>query len=79
MFKLYNAKPFLLIKVYLINETPFYKLYFIYAHTSSAISFTSFNLAHCSSSVNLLPISHDAKPHCGLKDSLSKSIYSAAL
>lgn len=35
--------------------------------TSSAISFTNFSFAHCSSSVNLLPISQEAKPHCGLR------------
>ena len=35
-----------------------------YPQTSSAISFS---FAHCSSSVSLLPISQDAKPHCGLK------------
>lgn len=35
--------------------------------TSSAISFTSLIFAHCSSSVNLLPISQEAKPHCGLR------------
>ena len=38
-----------------------------YPHTSSAISLTNFNLAHCCSSVNLLPIAQEANPHCGLK------------
>lgn len=51
---------------------------FIYPQTSSAISLTSFNFAHCSSSVSLLPISQEAKPHCGLKQSLSREIYLAA-
>ena len=47
----------------------FYLLYAVtsYPHTSSAISFTSFNFAHCSSTVSLLPISQEAKPHCGLR------------
>ena len=50
--------------------------YFIfYPHTSSAISFTSFNFAHCCSSVNLLPISQEANPHCGLKHKRSSGIY----
>ena len=40
---------------------------FIYPQTFSAISLTSFNFAHCSSSVSLLPISQEAKPHCGLR------------
>ena len=31
------------------------------------ISFTSFNFAHCSSSVSLFPISQEANPHCGLR------------
>ena len=51
---------------------------FIYPQTFSAISLTSFNFAHCSSSVSLLPISQEAKPHCGLKQSLSREIYLAA-
>lgn len=38
-----------------------------YPHTSSAISLTNFNLAHCCSSVSLLPIAQEANPHCGLK------------
>ena len=33
--------------------------------TSSAISRTRATLAHCSSSVSLLPTSQLAKPHCG--------------
>ena len=37
--------------------------YIPYFQTSSAISLTKANLAHCCSSVNLLPISHEAKPH----------------
>ena len=34
-------------------------------HTSSAISRTRATLAHCCSSVSLLPTSQLAKPHCG--------------
>ena len=49
-----------------------------YFHTSFAISFTSFNFAHCSSSVSLLPISQEAKPHCGLKYKRSNGTYFAA-
>ena len=49
-----------------------------YPHTFSAIFLTSLNLAHCSSSVSLFPISHEAKPHCGLKHNLSSGIYFAA-
>ena len=49
-----------------------------YPHTSSAISLTSLSLAHCCSSVNLLPISHEAKPHWGLKYKRSKGIYLVA-
>lgn len=52
--------------------------YIFYPHTSSAISFTSFNFAHCCSSVNLLPISQEANPHCGLKYKRSSGIYFAA-
>lgn len=33
---------------------------------------TSAILAHCSSSVSLLPISHEANPHCGLRHKRSK-------
>lgn len=48
---------------------------FFYPHTSSAISLTNFTLAHCCSSVNLFPISHEAKPHCGLRHKFSKGTY----
>lgn len=37
----------------------------VLSQTSLAISFTRASLAHCSSSVSLLPISHEAKPHGG--------------
>ena len=47
-------------------------------HTSSAISFTSFNFSHCCSSVSLFPISQDAKPHCGLRYRRSSGTYFAA-
>lgn len=40
----------------------FYNILF-YDQTSSAISLTSLSFAHCSSSVSLFPISHDANPH----------------
>ena len=49
-----------------------------YPQTSSAISLTSLSFAHCSSSVSLLPISQEAKPHCGLRQSLSSETYFAA-
>ena len=49
-----------------------------YPQTSSAISLTSLSFAHCSSSVSLLPISQEAKPHCGLRQSLSSGTYFAA-
>lgn len=49
-----------------------------YPHTSLAILCTNAILAHCSSSVSLLPISQDAKPHCGLRQSCSKGMYFAA-
>lgn len=44
-------------------------------HTSFAISTTSRTFAHCSSSVSLLPISHEAKPHCGDKYRRSSGTY----
>ena len=43
-----------------------------FPQTSSATSFTSRSLFHCSSSVSLFPISQDANPHCGLRHSLSR-------
>ena len=46
-----------------------------YPQTSFAISLTSLIFAHCSSSVSLLPISQEAKPHWGDKQSLSSGIY----
>lgn len=46
-----------------------------YPQTSSAISFTRANFAHCSSSVNLFPTSQEANPHCGLRQSRSRGIY----
>src|SRR5699024_1765323 len=45
------------------------KLLAHFPHTSSAISATSFNLFHWSSSVIKFPSSVDAKPHCGLRQS----------
>ena len=36
-----------------------------YPHSSRATSTASFSLAHCSSSVRILPSSVEAKPHCG--------------
>ena len=49
------------------------------APTSSAISLTSARFAHCSSSVRFcLPISQEAKPHCGLRYNLSRGMYFAA-
>ena len=49
-------------------------IYAVYLQTSSAISFTNASFAHCSSSVSLLPISQEAKPHCGLRYSLSRGM-----
>ena len=49
-----------------------------YPQTSLAMLCTSAILAHCSSSVSLLPISHEANPHCGLRHKRSKGIYLAA-
>lgn len=68
----------LVIPVRLSRECAIFCNGFIYSHTSSAISFTSFNFAHCCSSVNLLPISQEANPHCGLKYKRSSGIYFAA-
>ena len=76
----------------LINSTSLFHFYLIFfantllicvqkfysPQTSSAISFTNFNFAHCSSSVNLLPIAQEAKPHCGLKHNRSSGIYFVA-
>ena len=53
-----------------------YSAYF--PQTSSEMSFISFILAHCSSSVSLLPISQEANPHCGLRYSLSRGTIFAA-
>ncbi len=39
---------------------------------------TSLSLFHCSSSVSLLPISQEAKPHCGLRQRRSSEIYFSA-
>ena len=36
-----------------------------FPHTSCATSTVSLSLAHCSSSVRMLPSSVDANPHCG--------------
>ena len=51
---------------------------FSYPHTSSVISLTRLSFAHCSSSVSLLPISHEANPHCGLRLSRSRGMYFSA-
>ena len=70
------------VNVYFARSLPkissCYSLKIFYFHTSFAISFTSFNFAHCSSTVSLLPISHEAKPHCGLKYKRSNGTYFAA-
>ena len=39
----------------------------LFAQTVFAISLTSLSLFHCCSPVSLLPISQEAKPHCGLR------------
>lgn len=39
----------------------------LYLHTSWAICCTKSTFAYCSASVSLLPISQEAKPHCGLR------------
>src|SRR6202047_760753 len=44
-------------------------------HTSPATSTASFSLAHCSSSVRMLPSSVEAKPHCGDSGSCSSGAY----
>ena len=61
-----------LILFYIISN------FYLSPQTSSAISFTSFNFSHCSSSVSLLPISQDANPHCGLKYRRSSGTYFSA-
>ena len=43
-----------------------------------AVSTTSCSFCHCSSSVNRLPSSDDAKPHCGLMARLSSGTYRLA-
>ena len=60
--------------------TSFYQAAIFYSspQTSSAISLISLSFIHCSSSVSLFPISHDANPHWGLKYSLSRGTYFAA-
>ena len=50
----------------------------VYPQTSFDISLTKSTFAHCSASVSLLPISHDAKPHCGLRLKRSRGMYLAA-
>ena len=49
-----------------------------YPQTCSATWRTRRTFAHCSSSVSLLPISHDAKPHCGERHRLSSGTYFSA-
>ena len=50
----------------------------VYPQTSFDISLTKSTFAHCSASVSLLPISHDAKPHCELRLKRSRGMYLAA-
>ena len=47
----------------------------LYSELSVLNDACNFSTIFCSSSVSLLPISHDAKPHCGLKDKRSRGIY----
>src|SRR5215475_14315180 len=47
-------------------------------HTSSAVSTTARNFAHCSLSARTLPSSVEAKPHCGESASCSSAAYLVA-
>lgn len=49
-----------------------------YPHTFSEIRFTSCSFAHCCSTVSLLPIAQEAKPHCGESERRSNGMYLAA-
>ena len=49
-----------------------------YPQTFFEIRSTSCSLAHCCSTVSLLPIAQEAKPHCGESERRSNGMYLAA-